>query len=84
MNRELSARVSARVRLLSDPPLWCWEMVDTKSGQVIDTSWDREWTAYGSPAEALRAAAPRLVELTRTARGAVADAPQPPLRLAAS
>jgi hypothetical protein len=60
MKPELSDQLTARARLLTDPPLWCWEVVDRRTGEVLDTSWDREWVAYPSPEEALRRALPRL------------------------
>ena len=44
-----------RARLLDDPPLWCWELVDSTSGRVIASSWSDNWNAYESRDEALRA-----------------------------
>jgi hypothetical protein len=44
-----------RIRLLPDPPLWCWELVD-RDGHAVDGSWSRDWAAWQSPAEALGAA----------------------------
>jgi len=38
-------RLLAQARLLSDPPLWCWEIVDARSGAVVESSWESEWTA---------------------------------------
>jgi hypothetical protein len=54
------ARYTVRARLLTDPPLWCWEIVDAGSGTVVASSWQNEWQAYTSPAEALRRALPAL------------------------
>jgi hypothetical protein len=53
--------VKIRVRLLNNPVLWCWELVDPASGTVRENSWSSEWEAYGSPEEALRAASARLM-----------------------
>jgi hypothetical protein len=66
------SRFTARARLLTDPPLWCWEIVDVGSGAVVASSWQNEWQAYTSPREALRQALPALARLgarvTRLAR----------------
>ena len=56
-----------RVRLLGDPCLWCWEIVDRNRGVVVQSSWDGEWTAYGAPEAALAAAHERLAELRGSA-----------------
>jgi hypothetical protein len=61
-------RLCARVRLLSDPPLWTWEIVEATTGTVVESSWESEWRAYPSAAEALRQAAPALSRLTRGPR----------------
>ena len=58
-------RLQAHARFLSDPPLWCWEIVDAASGAVVASSWQSDWQAYESPNEALREAARPLGELTR-------------------
>ena len=52
--------VKIRVRLLDDPILWCWELVDPSTGAVRETSWASAWEAYGSAEEALRAASTHL------------------------
>jgi hypothetical protein len=57
------SRFTARARLLTDPPLWCWEIVDTGNGAVVASSWQDEWQAYTSPGEALRQALPALTRL---------------------
>src|SRR5262245_17252438 len=78
-----TARLTAQTRLLSDPPLWCWEIVDASSGAVVASSWQTEWNAYSSSDEALREATPALLAMSRagrlaeSARGAV---PAPPAR----
>jgi|GraSoiStandDraft_16_1057320.scaffolds.fasta_scaffold3562505_1 hypothetical protein len=44
-----------RARLLHDPPLWCWDLVEPATGAVVESSWSRDWEAYRSRDEALRA-----------------------------
>jgi len=53
------------VRLMTEPCLWRWEIRDAERGNLIDSSWTREWMAYDSPEEALRAGRQRLTSLTR-------------------
>jgi len=65
-------RLIAHARLLPDPPLWCWEIVDPSSGAVVASSWESEWTAYPSSDEALRQATPALVAMSRQRGGAAA------------
>jgi len=50
---------------MTEPCLWRWEIRDRERGEVIDSSWTREWMAYESPEEALRAGRLRLTSLTR-------------------
>ena len=52
-------RLTVKVRLLGQPCLWCWEIVDTADGALIESSWATDWTAYGSSREAMRAGLPR-------------------------
>jgi hypothetical protein len=53
-----------RVRLLPEPSLWCWEIVDRRRGDTfVHSSWTAEWMAYESPEEALDAGRKRLSEL---------------------
>jgi hypothetical protein len=63
MNRS-SARLVVDVKLLPQPCLWCWEIRDTRSGSV-ETSWERDWTAYDSPQQALAAGLERVALLSR-------------------
>ncbi|HXG15362.1 MAG TPA: hypothetical protein VNK50_03890 [Calidithermus sp.] len=56
-------RLTVEVRLLPDPCLWYWEILDTDRGEVVASSWAGEWTAYPSPEEAYRAGQRRLVRL---------------------
>ena len=62
-------RLTAQVRLLSYPPLWCWEIVDSATGSVVASSWEGASHAYDSASEALREAAPELLRLARSRRG---------------
>ncbi|MGH7391857.1 MAG: hypothetical protein ACREM3_20735 [Candidatus Rokuibacteriota bacterium] len=72
------ARLTAHTRLLSDPPLWCWEIVDAVSGAVVASSWQGEWKAYPSSDEALREATPALLAMARGRRLAQREATPPP------
>jgi hypothetical protein len=55
-----------RVRLLPEPCLWCWEIVDRRRGDIfVHSSWTAEWMAYESREEALTAGRRRLSELVR-------------------
>lgn len=65
------ARLTAQTRLLPDPPLWCWEIVDAR-GAVLASSWESEWSAYPSSDEALRRATPTLRAMTRRLGGRTA------------
>jgi hypothetical protein len=57
-----------RVRLLGDPCVWCWEIVDRdRGGVLVQSSWAGEWTAYGTREAALTVARERLAELRRPA-----------------
>jgi hypothetical protein len=60
------------VRLLAEPRLWCWEIVDRRLGDtLVQSSWATEWMAYESREEALTAGRRRLAELLpRSADGA--------------
>ena len=50
-----------RVRLLAEPCLWVWEIVDS-DGRVIESSWADDWVAFATRAEAVAAGARRLAE----------------------
>ena len=65
MTRQSGTRLTVQATLLSDPPLWCWEIVDATSGALVESSWEGRWEAYASPGEALRHAAPALQRLSR-------------------
>ena len=64
------ARLTAQARLLSYPPLWCWEIVDGATGAVVASSWEEASDAYDSAGEALRQAEPALLRLARGDRPA--------------
>jgi len=51
------------VQLMNDPCLWRWEIRDPLRGQVLETSWTREWAAYPSAEEAYQAGRERLEAL---------------------
>ena len=70
MDTRRGARLTVKLRLLSEPSLWCWEIVDTADGTVVESSWASNWTGYTSSPEALRAGIVRLTDLTRGGRGA--------------
>ena len=51
----VTRRLNVRVRLLAEPCLWCWEIVDEMSGDPIECSWDTEWCGYPTCEEAAAA-----------------------------
>lgn len=64
------AAFDLNVRLLAEPCLWCWEIVDRyHGGALVQSSWASEWTAYDTREEALRAGCERLSELRCTGSG---------------
>jgi hypothetical protein len=58
-------QLNVDVQLMSEPCLWRWEIRDAERGEIIDSSWTREWMAYDSAEEALRAGRQRLTSLPR-------------------
>jgi hypothetical protein len=48
------------VQLMDDPCLWRWEIRDPSRGEIVESSWSREWAAYTSEEEAYRAGRERL------------------------
>lgn len=52
----MANHLQVRARLLPDPPLWCWELIDPANGVVVTSSWTESWVAYPSSDAALRAA----------------------------
>jgi hypothetical protein len=65
MEGDRRPHLSVEVQLMNEPCLWRWDIRDHERGEVIDSSWTREWMAYESPEEALRAGRLRLTSLTR-------------------
>ena len=65
MERNQSQHLSVEVQLMTEPCLWRWEIRDRVRGEIVDSSWTREWMAYDSPEEALRAGRQRLTSLIR-------------------
>ena len=76
MTRHSGARLTVQATLLSDPPLWCWEIVDATNGALVESSWQTRWEAYASPGEALRRAGPELRRLSRGTKLAAVVRPQ--------
>jgi hypothetical protein len=60
-------RLNVRVRLLGEPCLWCWEIVDEVSGDEIESSWDTEWCGYPTREEAETVGRARLAAITKGA-----------------
>jgi poly-gamma-glutamate synthesis protein (capsule biosynthesis protein) len=61
-------RLSVRVRLLGEPCLWCWEIVDDVSGNEIESSWDTEWCGYPTREEAETAGRARMIAIAPESR----------------
>jgi hypothetical protein len=62
------------VRLLPEPSLWCWEIVDpARPGAIVESSWADEWRAYDSPEEATSAGCVRLQHFRSTRASAAGD-----------
>ncbi len=57
--------VGLRVRLLNDPCLWSWELVDPVTNRLLESGWQEHWAAYDSAAEAYTAGARRLALVPR-------------------
>ncbi len=59
-----------RVRFLDDPELcaWYWEIIDAV-GTLVESSWQNDWTLYGSRGEALTAGVARLAARAPGSRG---------------
>lgn len=56
-----STSLGVRVRLLDEPCLWFWEIVDrSRHDAVVCSSWASEWRAYGSQEELITAGRTRL------------------------
>jgi hypothetical protein len=60
MNERAPDALEVRVRLLADPSLWCWDIVTTASGRLVESSWTMHWEGVDSPDEACAAGPERL------------------------
>jgi hypothetical protein len=69
MHLHSAERLLVKVNLMSEPCLWCWEIVDTNDGTLIESSWATDWTGYVSSYEAWGAGILRCNELSRRLRG---------------
>jgi len=65
MESNCGQHLSVEVQLMDDPCLWRWDIRDRERDEVVDSSWTREWMAYESQEEALRAGRQRLTSLIR-------------------
>jgi hypothetical protein len=70
MDPQPAERLMIKVNLLSEPCLWCWEIIDTADGSLVESSWATEWTGYESSYEAWGAGTLRRNELRRRRAGA--------------
>lgn len=62
--------VVLQARLLPDPPLWVWEVVD-RDGRLVESGWNRDWSAYDDADAALLAGRAFLAgQRSRAARSA--------------
>ena len=64
MKKTKTAAYTVRIELMSEPCLWRWEIRDDRRGEMIESSWTRDWMAYNSREEADGAARRRLQSLT--------------------
>ncbi len=71
MDPHPAERMTVKVNLLSESCLWCWEIVDTRDGTLIESSWAKDWTGYESSHEAWGAGILRLNELSWRSRTAL-------------
>ena len=55
-----SSPLTVEVRLIPEASLWCWEIRDPVQGEVVESCWADDWTAYDSPDAALKAGHLRL------------------------
>jgi hypothetical protein len=60
--------IGLHVRLLPDPPLWSWELIENTTHRVVHSSWNDDWMAYESPDAAVRAARASLSGVRRPLR----------------
>ena len=41
MDTHQGEQLTVRLVLLGEPSLWCWEIVDTADGAIVESSWAR-------------------------------------------
>jgi hypothetical protein len=68
MSTHPGERYTVEVSLMAEPCLWCWEIRDTACGEVLESSWTCDWTAYDSAETARMAGYRRLAQHTRLIR----------------
>jgi hypothetical protein len=57
-----------RIRLMNEPALWCWEVVEPRTGSIVESSWDARWEAWDSREDAIAAARRTLTLRARAPR----------------
>jgi hypothetical protein len=67
--------LGVRIRLLPDPPLWSWEIVDDRTQRVVRSSWNDDWVAYETREAAAHAARALLGVATRRPPARVDERP---------
>jgi hypothetical protein len=69
-----------QLRLLAEPCLWCWKIVDGVDDRLVESSWANHWIAFDSRADAAAAGARRLAELARASAARASRPPRQPAR----
>ena len=54
------SRFTLEVSLMDDPCLWRWDIKDATRNEIVESSWEQQWTGYASREEAYRAGRERL------------------------
>ena len=67
-----ASALQIHARLLNHPPLWCVEVRDTATREILWSSWTDEWTAYATLEEATRRADDIVARLGAPPRARVA------------
>ena len=67
-----SGKLTLSARYLEEAALWCWDIHETGTGRLVESSWSSEWVAYESRSEAHAAGIRRLAELSGERRAKVA------------
>jgi hypothetical protein len=58
---------TVEVDLMNEPCLWRWTIRDVERGEIVESSWGRDWMAYESRDDAYRAGQRRLASFLRAA-----------------